>query len=804
MKIFLVDDEADVLAAMTEIVSSTGVHEVGYATDGESALKAVSEGGGIDLLITDVVMEPMDGFELRQRLLEKYPDLITVFVSGYDLTDFSEHTRGHKILAKPVQAAELLAAVETAERTLRVYAAIRADMKEKAQAVDQEADGTGATKGKSGVTANLSHLMQRQGFTGKLNQFQLVDIIQMCCISRRTGRLRLSKGVEKGVLFLRDGQIAHAVCGKLTGEEAVYKIIDWDFGEFSFDEGITVEMRSIQAGWESVVMEGVRRRDESRGASQESGGSQGIVGKVVGDYEVLRKLGEGEWGAVYEARQISVDRPVALKVLRDDLHLDAEAVQQFIADASAKANVQHPAIISVYEAGESNGLYFYAREMVDGHTLADVAAQGISLDDQTALRTIRVVSEALSYLNHFKVPHSEIDGHNIFITTEGNPLLANPATVVGQQTLPVQQEIAGLSRIVSAATQEGAGVGPEVKSLLSKMRLQGEGGFLSWGALIQHVRSLEPKVVPKDAYKLSERDEAAIRAVEMEKKRQKRAAILSAIGFFALICVAVGFVYWQLVLRKQGHIFDEMVKVPAGEFIFQNGEKKSLPDFWISKHEVSIGMYMKFLDALEKNPTAEYDHEKQPKGKSHVPARWNLMKEAAIYKKVTFDGAHLELDSPIFNIDWWDAYAYAKWRGHRLPTEEEWEKAARGTDGRLYPWGNEFDQKKANTAADFSPNPTLKGAIDGYNRWAPVDAYNSDASPFGVLQMAGNVAEWTSTWEDDPQGSGVIPVIRGGHFSSTNPDGTPDVKVTRRVVLLLPDQSDIRLGIRTVSDTPPQ
>lgn len=807
MKILLVDDEAVVLTTMFEIVSSVGRHEIFSATNGETALAIAAEQNGIDLLVTDVVMEPMDGFELRQKLLEQFPDLITIFVSGYDLSDFSEFTRGHKIIAKPVQAADLLAAIETAENTLRVYSAMRKEMAEQAVAAPEASDDnvTEAAANKLGVTANLSHLMQRQGFTGQLDQFQLVDIIQMCCISRRTGRLRLSKGVEKGVLFLREGQIVHAVCGKLTGEEAVYRIIDWDFGEFSFDEGITVEVRSIQAGWESVVMEGVRRRDESRGENhQTQDSSQGIIGKVVGDYEVIRKLGDGEWGAAYEARQISVDRLVALKVLRDDLHLNADAVQQFIADASAKANVQHPAILSVYEAGESNGVYYYARELVNGHTLADVAAQGSSLDDQTALRAIRVVSEALSYLNHFKIPHSEIDARNIFISSDGSPLLANPATVSGQQTVPVQQEIAALAKIVSAATQEGAGVGPQVKALLSKMRLQGEGGFLSWGALIQHVRSLEPKVVPKDAFKLSERDEAAIRAVEAEKKRQKKAAILSGIGFLVLIWLVIGVVYWQLVLRKKGQVFDQMVEVPAGEFIFQDGEKKSLPTFWISKYEVSIGMYMKFLDDLAKNPTTEFDHPNQPKGKSHVPARWLLMKEAAIYKKVTFDGAPLELNSPIFNIDWWDAYAYAKWRGHRLPTEEEWEKAARGTDGRTYPWGNEFDPKLVNSSADFSPNPTLKGDIDGFNRWAPVNNLKSDVSPFGAIQMAGNVAEWTATWDDDPQGNNSIPVIRGGHFNSTASDGTPDVRATRRVVLLLPDQSDIRLGLRTVSDTPPK
>jgi formylglycine-generating enzyme required for sulfatase activity len=170
-----------------------------------------------------------------------------------------------------------------------------------------------------------------------------------------------------------------------------------------------------------------------------------------------------------------------------------------------------------------------------------------------------------------------------------------------------------------------------------------------------------------------------------------------------------------------------------------------------------------------------------------------------------YQGAPLTLDSPVFGVDWFDAYAYAKWKGRRLPTEQEWEKAARGARGGKHPWGDEDSQKKANLGFDFTPNPEEKvgGEKDGFKRSSPVNEPSSDRSAYGVYNMAGNVSEWTASWAEDEMGSGFqVPVYRGANWKTGFQDSTDTATALRRGTKLAENQSDEALGFRTASDKP--
>lgn len=143
--------------------------------------------------------------------------------------------------------------------------------------------------------------------------------------------------------------------------------------------------------------------------------------------------------------------------------------------------------------------------------------------------------------------------------------------------------------------------------------------------------------------------------------------------------------------------------------------------YWIDRHEVTNESYGRFLDSLaEIGGRHAQLHPDEPAGHNHTPSKWG---------EPAFDGP----DQPVVGVDFHDAAAYCRWAGKRLPTADEWERAARGTDGRLYPWGDEFEATAASTGEAPEQAPVAGGT------------YPKDRSPEGVFDLGGNVAEWTAT-----------------------------------------------------------
>ena len=170
----------------------------------------------------------------------------------------------------------------------------------------------------------------------------------------------------------------------------------------------------------------------------------------------------------------------------------------------------------------------------------------------------------------------------------------------------------------------------------------------------------------------------------------------------------------------------EMVLIPAGEFTLGANDKDSsafpeqkmnLPAFWIDKYEVTNKQFLDF--AIEKSYAGEGAKEGKDWRSFFTPTK-------ALH--------------PVVFITWNDAKAYCEGQGKRLPTEQEWEKAARGTDGFRYPWGQTWDTGKSNTYET------------GTRETADVGS-SGDVSPFGVNDMLGNVQEWTASWYQPYKGN---------------------------------------------------
>lgn len=203
-----------------------------------------------------------------------------------------------------------------------------------------------------------------------------------------------------------------------------------------------------------------------------------------------------------------------------------------------------------------------------------------------------------------------------------------------------------------------------------------------------------------------------------------------------------------MISEKDGMI---LVYVPAGEFTMGSDTGSSdeqpvhqvyLDAFWIDQTEVTYGMFSDFVEETG------YQTEAEEKGWSYayVGSTWEEV-SGADWQHPTGPGLAITEDTkPVIHVSWNDAVAYCKWAGRGLPTEAQWEKAARGTDGRTYPWGDTFDGEIVNFCDANCPFGWAdKSFDDGYADVSPVGSYPAGASIYGALDMAGNVWEWVSS-----------------------------------------------------------
>jgi formylglycine-generating enzyme required for sulfatase activity/predicted Ser/Thr protein kinase len=225
----------------------------------------------------------------------------------------------------------------------------------------------------------------------------------------------------------------------------------------------------------------------------------------------------------------------------------------------------------------------------------------------------------------------------------------------------------------------------------------------------------------------------------------------------------------------------DMVRVPEGEFTYGSatpnpGEVSARSEktgtYFIDRFEVTneqYGLFYAHVTATNDHSRCHPDEDAGTKQRAHKSAFWA-------------DPVYNGPKHPVVGVTWYDAYAYAAWAGKRLPSEREWEKAARGKTGWTYPWGNdwEFNEKRCNSS----------GRADGYEFTAPVGACPGE-SPFHCFDMVGNVSEWCS--EDYPGKSGSK-VIRGGSFRDKEWVTTTSRWYER------PDVNNITVGFRCVAD----
>jgi formylglycine-generating enzyme required for sulfatase activity len=548
-----------------------------------------------------------------------------------------------------------------------------------------------------------------------------------------------------------------------------------------------------------------------------------LSGQTIGHYHILEKFDGDDIATTYKARDTRQKIDVAVKVFHLELIANDKSeknIKRFEHEVRTLTKLNHPNILKVTDYGEYEGSLYLVTPLPSGRTLEQKLGQPIAWNEAATL--LLPITRALAYAYQHGISHREIKPSNILVIEGGEPLLDVTKLLEVEETgidTPEQRvdqraDVYALGMIfyemVTGRKPYNTNSPKQTIDPLPRPR-----DFVQ--TLPQGVENILLKALaknPTDRYAdlASFTKEVEIllldRLVTNYKGRGKIGAILQSqwktiavISGAIVIILALGSLPWRnrfeaaptpaitappaiiasatndsptltftpaLPTQTNTPVFTPTAKplpeeitdskgikmrlVPAGKFTM--GEDSAahevyLDDYYMDIYEVTNAAYKACVD---------------DGGWCDLPSDRNWCRDeksclpseiSAHYKDPTY------ADHPVVYVNWSKANTYCEWRSARLPTEAEWEKAARGTDGRIYPWGNEPSCTKANTC---KRDTTVVGSYEG------------GKSPYGIFDMIGNVNEWVSDWysetyfqnspSSNPPGpdSGDFKVVRGGSF----------------------------------------
>lgn len=514
----------------------------------------------------------------------------------------------------------------------------------------------------------------------------------------------------------------------------------------------------------------------------------------IGKYELLEFLGGG-MSHVYRARDTAIGRQVAIKILTPEACQDPDAKARFLQEARMAGNIEHENIIRIHDYGEEQGRPFIVMEFLVGEDLRHAIRDKHAGDVANRLRIALDIARALEYIHSQKIIHRDIKPDNVHIDRSGKvklmdfgiakaeglhltrtgfavgtPYYMSPEQVRGEpatdsmdiyafgillfELLTGQKPVEGdtLERLFFAILNEPLKPGPMVEA----------GAPAPIVDLVLRCTAKRPEGRPRSFTEvIAELERVTRKEAAPAPPVARRPVALIGVVIAVVVLAAAAAVYFVTrgspkppapitapapVKKELATVLEtetgQMVLVSAGPFLAgEDRHSESLPAFYIDRTEVPNSAYARFCQAKQRPlpPGFAADHP----------------------------------DYPVVGITFVDAQEFAKWAGKRLPTALEWEKAARGIDGRSFPWGNEADPGRANTAERQA------GLL-------PVSTFSVGESPFRTLNMTGNVWEFVDDLKTPsaqavrsfaailkPPPTATEPwyVIRGGSFKRPLADG---------------------------------
>jgi serine/threonine protein kinase len=489
-----------------------------------------------------------------------------------------------------------------------------------------------------------------------------------------------------------------------------------------------------------------------------------VPGTMLSVYRIDTVLGEGGMGVVYRAHDTARDRVVAIKCLHTNLAGDPQIRRRFAREARVLAALGHPNVVAVYDFVEHEHILGIVMEYVDGVSLVQHLKRWrgrVPFDELKSL--FGGVLDAIEEGHRQGIIHRDLKPDNILV-------------MVGEAGVCPKVVDFGIAKILEGTTYTMTGAFLGTCAYMSPEQVQGlhqvdrRADIYSLGAtLYQLTTGVVPfesdnyftvmmahvNQVPRPPSELRPDVPPALERLILDalaKSPEDRPPSCDA--FHERLDAALVGVVLETLAPKHSSLppvirdshGEEMVLVPSGPFQMGPERRKvHLDAFYLDRTPVTNRQFKAFVDVTGYRPKdaerflSHFRFGKIPPGQEQHP--------------VTY-------------VSWEDARAYAQWAGKRLPTEAEWEKAARGTDGRKYPWGR--------------ADPGAHRAHYGNARSGPVPvgSFPEGASPYGILDLAGNIWEWCEDFDDPSfyldgpehnprntrRGERALLVMRGGSF----------------------------------------
>lgn len=437
-------------------------------------------------------------------------------------------------------------------------------------------------------------------------------------------------------------------------------------------------------------------------------------GDVLGDYRLARAVSEGQSTRTWEAEQLSMQRLVMVEMLRGQVLSEAGVRDSFLSDVRAKALVSHPGVGAVYEAVTNDDAAFFSRERLDGDSLESLYQAGTRFAPVEIVTLLGQISEAMLHLENEEVATVDYELHHFMISGKDQARVMNLA-VEGQRDVQVDTRTKQLlGGVFDSMIRPGLPGATRVKSLCGFMTDAARPVPLTWRQIsdlcgqvrdqLQSGKAVEPPVAEPSSYRVKE-------PIKIP------ASFWALIGGVALIGGLILFMVFSgekkrpkaaaPVVEKEAYI-----EVAAGRYRVA-GEREVLirEGFSMSRTEVTLAEYHDFLSLSNHD---KFRHSDQPTSKtSHQPDHWEELWSIAVNGGM-WRGRQISIECPVVGVDWWDAFAFSKWKEGRLPTLDEWAVAS-----------------------------GYEGLPPEVASWSAVNEETKDVTGAGFERMAGSVREWT-------------------------------------------------------------